>query len=54
MTRVQQVATQLVAVTLDKWLAHPNKEETMKRTAEELSQLPEFNPSPFVRHWEDK
>lgn len=52
MTRIQQVATKLAAVSVEQWLHHPDKEELMQRIAEELSQLPEFSPSPFVRHWE--
>lgn len=52
MTRIQQVATKLAAVSIEQWLNHPDKEELMQKIAEELSQLPEFSPSPFVRHWQ--
>ena len=52
MTRVQQVATTLAAVSIKQWLDNPNQEALMKRIAEELCLLPEFQPSPFRKYQE--
>jgi len=52
MTRVQQVATTLAAVSIKQWLDNPNQEALMKKIAEELCLLPEFQPSPFRKYQE--
>ena len=52
MTRVQQVATTLAAVSIKQWLDNPNPDALMKKIAEELCLLPECQPSPFRKYQE--
>jgi hypothetical protein len=52
MTRIQQVATNLAAVSVKQWLDNPSQEALMRRIAEELCLLPEFQPSPFRKYQE--
>jgi len=50
--RARTVATNLAAVSVKQWLDNPNQEALMRRIAEELCLLPEFQPSPFRKYQE--